>query len=100
MTNDNSREASAFIFSERGCELHNKINCGEISANALMREVWQAAEARNEADNDRLRDLLKAGLAIISDITEARGYIESSTTIHILDCERALANTPSTKDGE
>jgi hypothetical protein len=36
-------KAQEFKFSELGCELHAKINCGDISANALMDIVYRTA---------------------------------------------------------
>jgi hypothetical protein len=36
-------KAQEFKFSELGCELHASINCGDISANALMDIVYRTA---------------------------------------------------------
>jgi len=48
----------AFMFSERGCELHSMINTSDISANAFAREVWQACEAHKQAEINTLNDAI------------------------------------------
>jgi hypothetical protein len=56
----------AFMFSERGCELHSKINTSDISANAFAWEIWQAAIAHKQAETDTL----KAKLSKLQDLYE------------------------------
>jgi len=48
-----------FMFSEHGCDLHSKINCGDISAKRYAREVWQAATAESAARIAELENALE-----------------------------------------
>jgi len=50
MNKDERKSFEAFMFGERGCELHSMINCSDISANAFAWEVWQAARYTIDAE--------------------------------------------------
>jgi hypothetical protein len=41
---DSRKRFEQFMFGEEGSDLHSKINCGDISANAFARKVWLACE--------------------------------------------------------
>jgi hypothetical protein len=49
-------DATAFIFSEQGTALHERLNCSLISANQAMREVWTACASKSKAEINTLND--------------------------------------------
>jgi hypothetical protein len=83
----------AFMFSERGCELHSMINTSDISANAFAREVWQACEAHKQAEINTLNAAITED-KILSEInaklqTEIEEIKQRIKTIEYwLECKR------------
>jgi hypothetical protein len=57
-----------FMFSEKGCELHSKMNCSDISANAFAYEVWLACSAQKEAE-------LKQKDELIAELSKSRNEV-------------------------
>jgi uncharacterized protein involved in propanediol utilization len=58
------KQCEAFIYSERGCELHSKIN-------TFAREVWQAAITHKQTKINRLESIIK-DQRLLFDAREAR----------------------------
>jgi hypothetical protein len=54
-------KAQEFKFSELGCELHEKINCGDISANAFM-EAYQAQTQGQSLPTEPTDEMIRAAI--------------------------------------
>ena len=63
-------EFEAFIFSERGCELHGMINTSDMSACAFAWEIWQACANHYEAELNSLLAVIQKQIEALVDVND------------------------------